>query len=428
MPPTGHGVYDGFEGYRDPAEDEVLALLETCPIVLDTNVLLDIYGFEEPARVLALDVLESIRTRLWVPRQVMREFWRNRHGVIAGLPTPIQPIDAVRSELLAIVNSLRPDRERPEEIRAIRKTVETQLDDLAEAITKARGKPLNVAQILGDTSLDPVLARLEQILEGRVGPPFGDEEPSLVEEGLKRFAAKVPPGYKDGEDKADQRPERGTGDYLIWEHTLRYVAANRPPSNAFVLVTNDAKEDWRINISTPTKRVLGVRPELVAEALERTGSRLVLLQQNDFYRLMSRLRPGDEAASESLVEASALISPDEALTESHWTAAAYKRLLHELRETGNRVQADIIALAAQAGGFISRAEIYNYAGFTEDRSLRRFALPAQRIALVLAEDGLLSEEAPMPLEAMYEGPGKTIGYRVPREFISYEAQQVEQPT
>lgn len=426
--PSARGIYDGFEGYRDPAEDEVLTLLKTCPVILDTNVLLDIYGFEEPARLLALDVLESIRLRLWLPHQVMREFWRNRHSVVSAVPAPVQPIDAVRSELLAIVNSLRPDRERPEEIQAMRETVETQLNELAEAISKARGNPLNIAQILSDTSLDPVLARLEEILEGRVGPPFGDDEPSLIEAGLKRFAARVPPGFKDGEDKTDQLPERGTGDYLIWEQTLRYLSDLQVPSEAFVLVTNDAKEDWRINITAPKKRALGARPELVAEALERTGRRLVLLQQSDFYRLMSRLRPGDEAASESLVEASALSSHDETPSESQWTEAAYRRLLYELREGGSQVQADIISLAAQSGGFISRAEIYEYAGYAEDRSLRRFAMPAQRIALTLVESELLSEDAPMPLEAIYEGPGKTVGYRVPREFIEYEAQRDEQPT
>jgi hypothetical protein len=143
---------------------------------------------------------------------------------------------------------------------------------------------------------------------------------------------------------------------------------------------------------------------------------------------MSRLRPGDEAASESLVEASALSSHDETPSESQWTEAAYRRLLYELREGGSQVQADIISLAAQSGGFISRAEIYEYAGYAEDRSLRRFAMPAQRIALTLVESELLSEDAPMPLEAIYEGPGKTVGYRVPREFIEYEAQRDEQPT
>jgi|GEM_PF-1939700 len=424
----GYGIYDGFEGYNDPSEAEVLGLLETCPVVLDTNVLLDIYGFEEPARILALDVLGSVESRLWVPHQVMREFWRNRHSTIARIPTPAEPIGALRNELFAIFNSLRPDRERTEEIQTIRETVEKQLDELETAISEARGNALDLSKILNDTSLDPVLTRLEQILDGRVGQSFGDEEPEVIEEGLKRFAASIPPGYKDGIDKEDQIPERGTGDYLMWEQTLRYIEAVQPKTRAFVLVTNDAKEDWRIAISKPKRRVLGVRPELVSEALQRTGSRLVLLQQNDFYRLMSKMRPGDEAASESLVQASTLSAVSSQDSEPHWSIKTYRRLLNELREVGNQLQADIISLAAGGDGFIAREKIYLYAGYDEDRSLRRFALPAQRIALDLVESGMLSEDAPKPLEAVYEGPGKTIGYRVPNEFIKFEAQSHKQPT
>ncbi|KQR48657.1 hypothetical protein ASF87_07290 [Microbacterium sp. Leaf161] len=419
-------IYTGFEGYRDPTENEVLAHLESCPIILDTNVLLDIYTFEEPARLLALEVIDSVRDRVWIPHQVMREFWRNRHSVIADLAAPAQPIDGVRQELLAIVNSLRPDRERPEDIQAMRDTVEAQLNDLSDAIEKARGAPLNKDQLLNDTSLDPVLEKLEETLNTRVGSSFEEEEPAMVAEGLRRFAMQIPPGYKDGEEKRDQLPEQGTGDFLLWEQTLRHISS-LGPQESFVLVTNDAKEDWRIAVSKPRKRSLGVRPELVAESLARTNARLVLLQQSDFYRLMTRLSQVDVAVSDSLVEASTRTASAPADSSvAPWSHAAFRRLVAELRASGSELQADVIALAARAGGFISRAEIYEFAGFSEDRSLRRFALPAQRVTLSLVEDGIVAENADAPLEAVYEGQGRTIGYRVPPEFVEYESQEQNQ--
>lgn len=420
-------IYKGFEGYRDPTESEVLDLLTTCPVVLDTNVLLDIYTFEEPARLLALDVIESIRDRIWLPHQVLREFWRNRHSVIAELPAPGQPIESVRSELLAIVNALRPDRERPDDIQAMRDTVERQLSELSSAITTARGTPLDIDQLLADTSQDPVLKRLETILADRVGEPLGGEERAVIDEGLRRFELQIPPGFKDGEGKRDQVPERGTGDFLLWEQTLRYVAS-QGALDAFVLVTNDAKEDWRINLARPKKRAIGVRPELVTEALDRTGARLVLLQQSDFYRLMTKLRSADDSVSSSLVEASTIRPSPTSNGFAKWPNAAYRRLLIELREAGSEIQADVISLAARAGGFISRSQIYELAGFAEDRSLRRFALPAQRISLALAEEGVLPVDAAPALEAVYEGPGRTIGYRVPQEFAGYESQSEVQLT
>src|SRR5699024_10441478 len=155
------------------------------------------------------------------------------------IPTPAEPIGALRNELFAIFNSLRPDRERTEEIQTIRETGEKQLDELETAISEARGNALDLSKILNDTSLDPVLTRLVKILVGNVGRSVGYEQRDVIEEGPKRFAPSLPPGHKDGIDKEDQTPERGTGDYSMWEQTLRYIEAVQPKTRAFVLVTND---------------------------------------------------------------------------------------------------------------------------------------------------------------------------------------------
>src|SRR5699024_5079577 len=107
-------------------------------------------------------------------------------------------------------------------------------------------------------------------------------------------------------------------------------------------------------------------------------------QQNDFYRLMSKMRPGDEAASESLVQASTLSAVSSQDSEPHWSIKTYRRLLNELREVGTQLQADIISLAAVDDGFIAREKIYLYAGYDADRCPPRFAVPGQSFALGFA--------------------------------------------
>ncbi|WP_255546660.1 PIN-like domain-containing protein [Glaciihabitans sp. dw_435] len=415
-------MYRGFEGFQDPTEEEVLELLRSAPVILDANVLLDIYTFEEPARVLALSRLEVLQERAWVPHQALLEFWRNRQSVISTLQTPGPPLEAVRSELFAIVNGLRPDRERPDDIQQIRNTIETQLTEISDAVSAARGTPLDVDALLADTSRDPVLERLEGILEDRVGAPFeSDEYTKMVQEGLDRFALQIPPGYEDLKDKKDQIPERGTGDFLLWEQSLRHVKETGQHAG-FVIVTNDKKDDWRVLLSKPRKRVLGVRPELVSEALNRTGAKFVLLTQSDFYRLMAKLYPGDDSALDSLIDATTRGTEEESETGVEtWTAETYGRLISDLRATGNHAQAAVIILASAGDGFVDRAAIYASAGFAEERSLRRFSLPAQRAMLTLIEEGVLREESQLPLEAIYERPGKTIGYRVPADFVEFEA-------
>lgn len=413
-------IWTGFEGYKDPTEEEALTLLRESLVVLDTNVLLDLYSIPESARNLALDALEFLRDRLFLPHQVLREFWRNRQSAIAEAPVQAQPLDGVRDELLAVVNSLRPDRERTEELDDIRAQIDKTLADLQAQIDDARGKPLDVKKILSDNSLDPVLQRLESILEGRIGPAFGADEEKVVQQGLKRFEEKIPPGYMDGKDKKDQIPERGTGDFLLWEQSLRFVEKQSEPRD-FVLVTNDSKEDWRNVVTQPKKQVLGVRPELVAEALARTGARFILLDPRDFYRLMNKIRSVDANASRSLSSALQTVSENRTREAGEWTIAAYHQLLANLRRDGYALQADVIALAAAAGGLASRAEIYELAGYADDRSLRRFSMPAQRATIALIDSGALQAEVPFPLEAVYEGPGKTIGYEVPDEFVRFAA-------
>lgn len=413
-------IWTGFEGYKDPTEEQALAMLRDDLVVLDTNVLLDLYSIPESARNLALDALEFLQDRLFIPHQVLREFWRNRHSAIAEAPVQAQPLDGLRDELLAIVNSLRPDRERTSDLDEIRVQIDKTLADLEAQIDDARGEPLNVKRILLDNSLDPVLERLNSILDGRIGPSFGDEEESMVQAGLKRFEAKVPPGYMDGNDKKDQIPEHGTGDYLLWEQTLRFVK-ELPTPRAFVLVTNDLKEDWRTVLAKPKKQVLGVRPELVAEALDQAEANFILLDPRDFYRLMDKIRSVDAEASRSLTSALETVSENRTRDVGEWTLSAYRQLLADLRRDGYNAQADVIALAAATGGLARRADVYEVAGYADDRSLRRFSMPAQRATIALIDSGALTGEVASPLEAVYEGPGKTIGYEVPDEFVRFAA-------
>ena len=37
------GLYDGFEGYRTPAKDDLIEAVRSSLVVLDTNVLLNLY-------------------------------------------------------------------------------------------------------------------------------------------------------------------------------------------------------------------------------------------------------------------------------------------------------------------------------------------------------------------------------------------------
>src|SRR5947208_978041 len=68
------GIYDGFEAYRTPTESDYATLLTSGMIVLDTNVLIDLYRYHKQTRDEFLLVLDNIKERLWFPHQVIKEF------------------------------------------------------------------------------------------------------------------------------------------------------------------------------------------------------------------------------------------------------------------------------------------------------------------------------------------------------------------
>lgn len=68
------GLYDGFEGYRTPTDEDYRSLLMQGTVVLDTNVLLNLYRYNTRTRTDLVAVLERLEDRLWVPHQVMVEF------------------------------------------------------------------------------------------------------------------------------------------------------------------------------------------------------------------------------------------------------------------------------------------------------------------------------------------------------------------
>lgn len=82
--PHARGLYDDFRGYRVPSEAELDGALQSATVVVDANVLLNLYRYNGATRDDLLGVLRRLDDRLWVPHQVAREFWRNRLAVLTS--------------------------------------------------------------------------------------------------------------------------------------------------------------------------------------------------------------------------------------------------------------------------------------------------------------------------------------------------------
>ena len=84
--------------------------------------------------------------------------------------------------------------------------------------------------------------------------------------------------------------------------------------------------------------------------------------------------------------------------------------------------ADVVQRAAELGGTINRPTVYEMCGFDSERRLNRFTMPATGLARQMVEDGDLPEGLDDPVWAVYDGPGKAVGFGVPDEFVNFFAE------
>ena len=404
------GLYEGFEGYRTPTSEDYREALGQGLVVVDANVLLNLYRYTDRARDDLLSVMERVGTQLWVPHQVLFEFWGNRDSVLRD------PRDTER-----IKRDMSAQREKADlTFRTWANRVSLPPESaaqLAEELGRGFDSVLNEVEQFNDSSAiesardtdrDEVLTNLEQLLDGQVGDPFDEESHSrAVAEGLRRVAEREPPGYKD-QDKED---EGAAGDYLVWEQIL--VEAEQRRCDV-VFVTSDQKEDWW---RKEGGEIRGPRLELVQELQRRAGSRLFMLRPTGLLRIareVLEVTVQDESV-EDADRVDHLLSDRGAQLNGGWDAAAVETLLEQLSEEG-AVQGPVLEHAALGGGFIEREMVYEIGDYDRGRQLKGFTRPIIRITRILREDDLIDEAAVDLFVAVYdpdsENPSVASGFEI----------------
>jgi PIN like domain len=254
-----------------PAIQEIWA---SALIILDANILLNLYRYTDETREGLLEILESQRLseRLWLPFQAALEFHRNRALVIAEQAVPYQKIivaiDKNTRNLLEELQSIQLHRYHPylqkEELVNVTNNLKETL------ITHLKDKASAYPNFLSD---DLILDRIHELFKGKHGSePSAQRKAELIQLGEERFKAKLPPGYADeGKDGADKY-----GDFFLWREILDKAISQHKP---VILVTDDLKEDWWYRIKGKT---VGARPELRREFKAETGYEFLLYNPVEF--------------------------------------------------------------------------------------------------------------------------------------------------
>ncbi|MGW0540392.1 PIN domain-containing protein [Streptomyces griseoincarnatus] len=400
------GLFDDFGAFRTPTTADFGSVLTNGLVTPDANVLLNLYRYTEQARADLLAALGALGDRLWIPHQVLVEFWRNRETTISeARSTSAKAAQEMSGHSVQAVQTLRTWANR---VALSDDDFEDLHDRLSEVFEEVRKKINEVGEgewqhIGHDTSTDPVIAKLEPALTGRVGPSFSPEDrAALTALGQKRVDQRVPPGYMD----AKKDDNGAVGDFFVWEQLLR-EASRRQCDVLFV--TADAKEDWWRKERGHNR---GPRPELTAELRARGGGRLYLLSPKQFLEVAAPvLRLSLQAGSVEDIERVERI--EAGVTYGGWTVEALEALFRGLEYEGYTNRVEVIRYAAAMDGHAEPEAVYDLCDYDDDRTLRGFTKPITRISRKLQKQGLIPDSAVPVLTAEYKnGPGRTSGFRV----------------
>ena len=271
-----HGLYDGeFVGFKIASSEQLNTALREAVVVIDANVLLDLYRYRSQTSQDLIKTLKGLGDRLVVPHQALREFWRRR------LRSQDSPSRATKTATDALAKSGRSIREA---LTAWAKAVGVNDDELSDLnyhvddfLETIEGKLQDVLQDAdAEPGRDPILEQLEELLAGRVTPPLDQEEwDECIAEANRRIEAEEPPGYLDANKQETNLPEGGAGDYLVWYQATRYA---KEKDRDLLIVTRDQKEDWWWRRQAD---FIGPRHELTLGFHEFTGRRLFLMRPAD---------------------------------------------------------------------------------------------------------------------------------------------------
>lgn len=336
---------DVFPEYYRPNDEALDDLIRTGTIILDANVMLDIYRLPQAGREALLALLDSVKGRLWIPYQYALEYQANRLKVISD---QLSDVDKVARDASAGIKRIRDDIRKLElQRRGIDLDEERfleALDHVEDFVRDATTKTREASAVV-DLN-DPLREKLDVLLSNRVGPPPESQQAlaAIYAQGAVRYESETPPGWRDAYKGTGKAPtvflagleyQRQFGDLVGWTQILDHVSNGN--ATKILLVTSEKKEDWWLDHSG---RTMGPQPALIHE-IRKAGATSFWM-----YRLPQFLDHGGRAqriavspvAQDQVNELSALQQAVGQLTEEE--VSDLEAILDELQPTVHKLGRD----------------------------------------------------------------------------------------
>ncbi|MGQ7249565.1 PIN-like domain-containing protein [Halomonas sp. V046] len=310
-----------FPGFVPKDEACIKEIWNSAIIVLDANVLLNIYRYSPDAKAELLDLFRKMKCRLWVPHRVLEEFFTNRLKVISD---QIKLYNNSLAELRSFREKLDAKRSHPFVSPEVQEDLHASFEKLNGDLESGMK---SYEKLLTD---DGALAEIVDLFTDCVGDsPEAGELDGLISEGERRYENKTPPGYKDWvKDKVGgtlSEKISAYGDYIVWTQLLKGVEGLGRP---VIFVTDDQKEDWW---EIANGKLISARPELVQEFYSASGQDILFYTPE---RFLSRASVEFDVAEESsLAEETKQISR---VNHVHSHSVNAGKIEEDLSESGRR--------------------------------------------------------------------------------------------
>ncbi len=217
-----------FRGYYRIHREDLLSKFADCLFVFDASALLDIFRLNKPLTEQVFAVMRHYSDQIRVPYHAAEEYNNRINDVLVE---QLKKITKAKKDFQDFENSLKAKRNQPyitDKTSKIMKNLRCQIE-----------KDFNsqIEYITNELLYGYMQNRMADMLDAKVLDPFTEDELRDFErKGKERYAAKIPPGWKDSSKKTNSY-----GDYFNWEEILRLAEREK---KSIIFITNDTKQDW----------------------------------------------------------------------------------------------------------------------------------------------------------------------------------------
>ncbi len=250
-------------------------------VVLDTNVLLNIYRYSPEFSDFAFECLKAIKDYIVLPATVRLEYGKHCRGEFSKMERRIEEacketakqIEAAKSRIIGSCHGL--ERLQFQDVEDLKAGLSEKMDAVNAVLANffENHAALGLIQRAW-AGTDYLLGFIEEIdSAGKImSPPSQEDIYRWCEEGEKRYKTETPPGFKDAKNKDGVRKY---SDLILWQEILRYA---RNQAVNVVFITDDVKADWWEHIE-------GNRQfhSKLFEEFERTGQQIVPMTSQEFF-------------------------------------------------------------------------------------------------------------------------------------------------